>query len=32
MNANSANARKSLVSKLIAGGNIASQGDLVKAL
>jgi len=32
MNANSANARKSLVSKLIAGGNIASQSDLVKAL
>jgi transcriptional regulator of arginine metabolism len=32
MNANSANARKSLVSKLIAGGKIASQSDLVKAL
>jgi len=32
MNANSANARKSLVSKLIAGGEIASQSDLVKAL
>ena len=32
MNANNANARKSLVSKLIAGGKIASQGDLVKAL
>ena len=32
MNANSANARKSLVSKLIATGKIASQGDLVKAL
>ena len=32
MNANSANARKSLVSKLIAGGKITSQSDLVKAL
>ena len=32
MNANNANARKSLVSKLIAGGKIASQGDLVKTL
>jgi transcriptional regulator of arginine metabolism len=32
MNANSANARKSLVSKLIASGKIASQSDLVKAL
>jgi transcriptional regulator of arginine metabolism len=32
MNANSANARKSLVSKLISSGKIASQGDLVKAL
>jgi transcriptional regulator of arginine metabolism len=32
MNANNANARKSLVSKLIASGKIASQGDLVKAL
>jgi transcriptional regulator of arginine metabolism len=32
MNANSANARKSLVSKLIANGKIASQNDLVKAL
>ena len=32
MNANNANARKSLVSKLISGGEIASQGDLVKAL
>lgn len=32
MNANSANARKSLVSKLIAGEKIASQSDLVKAL
>jgi transcriptional regulator of arginine metabolism len=32
MNANNANARKSLVSKLIADGKIASQGDLVKAL
>jgi transcriptional regulator of arginine metabolism len=32
MNANNANARKSLVSKLIAGGKIASQSDLVKAL
>jgi transcriptional regulator of arginine metabolism len=32
MNPNSANARKSLVSKLIAGGKIASQSDLVKAL
>lgn len=32
MNANNANARKSLVSKLIASGKIASQGDLVLAL
>jgi transcriptional regulator of arginine metabolism len=32
MNANNANARKSLVSKLIASGEIASQGDLVRAL
>jgi len=32
MNAHSANARKSLVSKLIASGKIASQSDLVKAL
>ena len=32
MNANNANARKSLVSKLIANGKIASQNDLVKAL
>jgi len=32
MNANSANARKSAVAKLIGTGKIASQGDLVKAL
>ncbi len=32
MNANNANARKALVSKLIASGKIASQGDLVRAL
>jgi len=32
MNASSANARKSLVSKLIASGKITSQNDLVKAL
>jgi transcriptional regulator of arginine metabolism len=32
MNANNANARKSLVSKMIASGKIASQGDLVLAL
>ena len=32
MNANSANARKALVSKLIGTGKIASQGDLIKAL
>jgi transcriptional regulator of arginine metabolism len=32
MNANNANARKSLVSKLIASGKIASQSDLVLAL
>jgi len=32
MNANSANARKALVSKLIGTGKIASQSDLIKAL
>jgi transcriptional regulator of arginine metabolism len=32
MNANSANARKSAVAKLIGTGKIASQSDLVKAL
>jgi transcriptional regulator of arginine metabolism len=32
MNANSANARKALVSKLIGTGKIASQGDLIRAL
>ena len=32
MNANNANARKSLAAKIIATGKIASQSDLVKAL
>jgi transcriptional regulator of arginine metabolism len=32
MNANSANARKALVSKLIGTGKIAAQSDLIKAL
>ncbi len=32
MNANSANARKSAVAKLIGTGKVASQSDLVKAL
>jgi transcriptional regulator of arginine metabolism len=32
MNANSANARKALVSKLIGTGKIASQSDLIEAL
>jgi len=32
MNANNANARKSLVAKLIANGKIGSQSDLIKAL